>query len=136
MNDKWIKIYESYEYKDSELNTKVWLNNVLEDNKIPYKNEIEDYWAGTPKMPKYLEKLIFYVPLEFKEQVENYIREYTNSENTITDEPELINSEDATEQEIKITNKHQRTAKLILAIIPVVIMLSLIICGIYLGHIF
>ena len=123
MKKEWIKIYESYELKGSKLNTQIWLNEILRDNNIPYKNEIVNYWEGNPRMPKYTEKLFVYIPSEFKKQVENYIEEYASSNNTTDRVTEKFDNSD---DEVEIINEKQRKMKLGLAIVVITMVLTAI----------
>ncbi len=38
--DEWIKVHEEV-INEGEENKKIWLNDILEDEAIPYKNEIK-----------------------------------------------------------------------------------------------
>lgn len=84
MNEDWIRIYEFYDCDSSKLGEKIWLNDVLEDNNIPYSNEVVSYWTGI-KIPQYHEKLCVYIQEEYKKQVLEYINEYDDPDNIVND---------------------------------------------------
>lgn len=43
MEDKWIKIYEC---PVPEQQSKIWLQEILEDNNISFESRVESYWVG------------------------------------------------------------------------------------------
>ncbi len=75
MEEKWIKIYEFDNY---QINTTIWLEEILKADNIPYKNEIEEYWIGI-KIPKYTKRLKVFIPQKYENIVKKYIEEYENS---------------------------------------------------------
>ena len=75
MEENWIKVYEAHDYV--ETSEHIWLEQVLIDNKIPYNNEIEEYWIGL-KVSKYKKRLNIFVPQKYEKTVKKYIEEFQN----------------------------------------------------------
>lgn len=122
----WINVCEY----DKKLEESIeWLFKILNEEKIPYKQELKENWSGY-RMPTYHENVIIYVPTEYKEKVESYLKEYNNPNNIVYEEPEelrdVYNDED---EELKDIKKG-RIAKKMLAWIPIGMVLIVIICGI------
>lgn len=61
---------------------KLWLEEILDDNSIPYKTEIVPYWVGV-QYAKYHEKKCIYVDKIYEQTVLAYIAEYNNPYNVI-----------------------------------------------------
>ena len=61
-----------------------WLEDVLDDNSIPYTIEIERYWTGIKK-PHYNEIRCVYVDRIYAQQVMEFIEEFNNPENAVYD---------------------------------------------------
>ena len=70
MNDNYIKIYEA------EGTERVWFQDVLDDNNIPYRIEIEPYWTGI-QISVYHERQIFFVDPVYESAVLGFIGEYS-----------------------------------------------------------
>ena len=125
--ENWVNICEFNQKESVE-----WLLNLLDEEKIPYKEETKENWSGH-RIPKYHQNIMIYVPKEYKEKVESYLKEYNNPNNVVYEEVEELrntsNDDDEQQDEIDKGNK----AKKILAIIPFAMLLVAIICGIISG---
>lgn len=93
--ETWIKIYEepignSLEEIDVE-NYKIWLNEMLDDEAIPYKNSIKYDSGFVLNFSDGMFILEVYVHEQQKDDVEKIIEEY-NSANSISEE--LIDEEE------------------------------------------
>ena len=128
MNDKYINIYEC---PVPEKQTKMFLEEILEENNIPFETKIESYWLGK-RLPEYKEKLVIYIPVEFKQQVQGYIDEINNLQNIITEgieELDVKEQYDDTEKEAKKVAKKQKMMILIYVGILLVMVASILIVG-------
>jgi len=139
-NEEWVKVYESYERDEDDVNLdlnnynlkeKIWLHDVLDDNNIPYKNEVSEGWRnsliyqneaetiavpnGMVQVPIYTQRLNIYVPKEYEKQVLEYIKEYEEVDNTGEDSSEDNNTE-KDEDSQKGTDSNKRL-KLIFGIV-------------------
>ena len=121
-----IKIYEGPVPKD---NSKILLQELLEENNIPYKGQIEEYWTGI-RIPKYNTKFVIYVEDKFKSQVQKYIKEIYNEDTISVDNIEELQTDDDTEYEAEKFAKKQKTMQKILIGIVTAMVLSVIIVGI------
>ena len=74
LENDWVKIYEVDNYK---INTSIWLEDLLKNDNIPYKNEIQEYWIGT-RIPEYRQRLKVFIPRKYENIVKEYIKEYEN----------------------------------------------------------
>lgn len=127
--ENWINVYEFN--KESE-ETMEWLFTLLDQEKIPHKEETTEKWVGH-KIPKYEQDVIVYVPKEYKERVESYLKEYHNPNNIVYEEAEELRNASNDEEEQLKEIKKGRMAQKALAWIPIGMILIIIICGIILG---
>ena len=126
--ENWIGVYE-YNRKEKDLIE--WLFKLLEEEKIPYKEELKENWFGYKK-PMYQQNIIIYVPEKYKEKVEWFLKEYNNPSNIVyEDVAELKNISNEEEQVKEI--KKGKIAQKMLAWIPIVMVLITIMCGILSG---
>lgn len=102
MEEKWIKVYEVDNYKT---NTSVWLEEILKEDNIPYKTEIEEYWVGI-RIPKYMQRLKIFIPEEYEENIKKYIEECENPNSLDIQNIEELKdvNEDENDKEIKKYN--------------------------------
>lgn len=122
--ENWISVLEFN--KKTEDIWKCFLE-LLNDENIPHKEEIKEKWAGSARQPIYEQDIIVYVPKEYKEKVESYIKEYNDSNNIEYEEvEELKYASDEEEKEYKKRN----IAKKILILTPFVMVAIAVICGI------
>ena len=127
--ENWIKVFEFN--KEAE-ETMEWLFTSLDQEKIPYREETIEKWIGH-KIPKYEQYVVVYVPKEYKEKVESYLKEYNNPNNIVYEEAEELRNASNDEDEQLKEIKKGRMAQKALAWIPIVMILIIIICGIILG---
>ena len=127
--ENWISVYE-YNRKEKDLIE--WLFKLLEEEKIPYKEELKENWFGYKK-PMYQQNIIIYVPAEYKEKVEWFLKEYNDPSNIVyEDVEELKNISNEEEEQLKEIKKGKIAQKM-LAWIPIVMLLIAIMCGILSG---
>jgi hypothetical protein len=74
-----VKVFEE------EGTERVWLQDVLDDNRIPYEIAYGEYWTGT-KLPKYHKKICILVQESYKNIVNSFLDEYNNPESIDHDE--------------------------------------------------
>ena len=130
--ENWINVYE-YNQKSEE--TVEWLFKLLDEEKIPHKEERKENWSGY-RMPIYQENIIVYVPMEYKEKVEAFLKEYHNPNNIVYEEvEELRNLSNDDEEQLKDIKKG-KVAEKMLAWIPIGMLLIAIMCGIISGVIY
>lgn len=129
IEEKLIKIYEGPVPEDD---TKILLQELLEENNIPYRGDIEGYWTGV-RVPKYNEKFVIYVEPKFKLQAEKYIEEINNEDNILTDDIEELQTNENTEVEAKNFAKKQKIMQRVLIGIVVAMVVSIMIAGIFAG---
>ena len=98
MENDWIKIYEVDNYK---INTSIWLEDLLKNDNIPYKNEIEEYWIGV-RIPKYRQRLKVFIPRKYENIVKEYIKEYENPKSSEDENIEELKKVNDTENNIEI----------------------------------
>jgi len=129
--ENWIDIYQIN--KEAE-ETMEWLFKLLDEEKIPHKEETKENWIGH-KMTKYEQNIIIYVPKDYKEKVESYIKEYSNPNNIVyEDAEELKNLSNDDDEQLKEIKKGKMAEKM-LAWIPIGMIIIVIICGIITGFI-
>ena len=75
--ETWITVYQQ-EIVREELDDPLWLNEVLEDNNIPYRNEDRAVLEGSYDSFRATVDRFVLIPPEYKEQVEGFIYEYEN----------------------------------------------------------
>lgn len=127
--ENWIEVYEFN--KEAE-ETMEWLFTLLDQEKIPHREQTIEKWIGH-KIPKYEQYVIVYVSKEYKEKVESYLKEYHNPNNIVYEEAEELRNASNDEDEEQREYNNINIAKKILAIIPFAMILIIIICGIILG---
>jgi len=127
--ENWINIYE---FNKKAEGTMEWLFTLLKQEKIPHREETIEKWIGH-KVPKYEQYVIVYVPVEYKEKIESYLKEYYNPNNIVYEDAEELSNTSNDDKEEKREYKNRNIAKKILAIIPFAMILIIIICGIILG---
>ena len=113
--ENWIEILSFT--KDSEDICKSFLK-LLDDEKIPHKEDIKETWEGSHRVPKYNYNIIVYIPKEYKEKVQFYLNEYNNSNSSVhedVEESKYVSNDDDDEQK---EYKKREIAKKILALIP------------------
>lgn len=125
--EKWIKVYEC---PVPQSNSKILLEELLEENSIPYRGDIEGYWTGV-RVPKYNEKFVIYVDPKFKLQAEKYIKEINNEDNILKDDIKELQTNENTEVEAKNFAKKQKMMIMIYIGIVVAMVLSIMIAGIF-----
>ncbi len=129
--EEWSEVYK---YNKKMDNTVEWLLNLLEEEKIPYRQKVEEVWIGHPtKYRKYEQNIILLVPKEYKVKVESYIRDYSNPNNIIyEDAQELQNAFDYDDEE-RIEKQKRNFIKKIIEWIPIILVLIIIICLMFQG---
>ena len=102
--ENWINVYEFN--KESEESME-WLFTLLDQEKIPHKEETTEKWIGH-KISKYEQDVIVYVPKEYKERVESYLKEYHNPNNIVYEEAEELRnaSNDEDEEQREYNNRN------------------------------
>ena len=131
--ENWIEILSFT--KDTEDVCKSFLK-LLDDEKIPHKEDIKEIWEGSHRLPKYNYNIIVYIPKEYKEKVQSYLNENNNSNSIVyEDVEELKYVSNDTEEEQKEYKKRECVKK-VLALIPfgmvgIVIMVAIISSIIY-----
>lgn len=128
MKNEWIKVYE---YSNTKTSSKIWLEDLLESNNIPFRNEVKSYWEGNVKSPSYKEKILIYIPIDFKSQVEKYIEEYNDENNILSKDIEELKTNDDTEYEARKTTKKQQIIKKVFAGIVIAMIVSIVLAGIF-----
>ena len=127
--ENWIDVYEFN--KEAE-ETMEWLFKLLDEEKIPHKEETKEKWIGH-RIPKYEQYIIVSVPKEYKEKVELYLKEYHNPNNIMYEDAEELGTVSNEEQEQLKEIKKGKNAQKALAWIPIGMLLIVIICGIISG---
>jgi len=125
--DNWIEILE-FNKKSKE--TWDYFLKLLDDEKIPYKEEIKEAWEGSARRPQYEQYVLFYVPEEYKEKVEAYLKEYNNPDNIIYEEIEELENVSSDEEDEKGEDNRRNIAEKILVLTPFIMIFIVIICGI------
>lgn len=126
MEKDWVKIYEVEDYKNT--NEPIWLEQMLIDNKIPYNNEIEEYWKGL-RISKYKKRLKILVPKKYEKTVKNYIEDFQDSKSIIKDNIEELKDSDSDENdtEVKKYNKIRKAGfMLFIGFLLIVIIVGII----------
>ena len=129
IEEKLIKIYEGPVLEDD---SKILLQELLEENNIPYKAQIEERWTGI-RVPKYNEKFVIYVDPKYKLQAEKYIDEINNEDNILKDDIKELQTNENTEVEAKNFAKKQKIMLMIYIGIVVAMVASIMIAGIFAG---
>ena len=80
--DTLVKVFEA------EGNVRIWLHELLDDERIPYRAVVVPGWLGT-KHATYHEQMFFYVDKTYAQMVRDFVDEYKNEANFIpVDNPE------------------------------------------------
>ena len=122
--ENWIEIFE---YNQKEKDKIKWFLELLEEEKIPYKEEKKENWHGH-RMPIYQQNVIVYVPLEYKEKVEGFLKQYDNPNNIVYEDAEELRIISSEEEEQLKEIKKGRIAQKMLAWIPIEMVIIVIIC--------
>lgn len=129
IEEKLIKIYEGPVPED---NSKILLQELLEENNIPYKAQIEERWTGI-RVPKYNMHFAIYVENKYKSQAEKYIKQIYNKDNILSDGIKELQTNENTEVEAKNFAKKQKIMLMIYIGIVVAMVASIMIAGIFAG---
>lgn len=122
--ENWIEIFE---YNQKEKDKIKWFLELLEEEKIPYKEEIQEKWQGH-RIPIYQQNIIVYVPMEYKEKVEEFLKQYDNPNNIVYEDAEELRNISSEEEEQLKEIKNGRIAQKMLAWIPIGMVIIVIIC--------
>lgn len=122
--ENWIEIFE---YNQKEKDKIKWFLELLEEEKIPYKEEIQEKWQGR-RIPIYQQNIIVYVPMEYKEKVEEFLKQYDNPNNIVYEDAEELRNISSEEEEQLKEIKKGRMARKMLAWIPIGMVIIVIIC--------
>lgn len=125
--ENWIKVLE---YPLKEKDTAEWLFKLLEEEKIPYKEELKEEWIGIGKYAKYNSYVLVYAPKDYKEKVESYLKEYSNSNNIVYEDIEELKNISNYDEEVEVEQIKRDNAKKMLEWIPLGFILIIIICWI------
>ena len=120
----WIEIFE-YNQKEKD-KIKCFLE-LLEEEKIPYKEEIQEKWQGR-RIPIYQQNVIIYIPIEYKEKVDGFLKQYDNPSNIVYEDVEELRNISSEEEEQLKEIKKGRMAQKMLAWIPIGMVIIVIIC--------
>jgi len=132
MEEKWIKVYELDNY---QINTTIWLEELLKADNIPYKNEIEEYWIGT-KIPKYTKRLKVFIPQKYENIVKKYIEEYENSKLEESKNIEELKNIDDNENDIEVERYNKIRKNFFRGYMFFLILIfAIIICTIIVNHV-
>ena len=123
--ENWIDVFE---YHIDEKDKMEWLFKLLEEEKIPYREEFKENWFGYRK-PTYQQNVIIYVPKEYKERVEKFLEEYNNPNNIVSEDAEELRNISNYEEEEQLKEiKKGKIAQKLLAWIPIGMILIVIVC--------
>ena len=120
----WIEVLE---YNQKEKERIKWFLELLEEEKIPYKEEIQEKWQGR-RIPIYQQNVIIYIPIEYKEKVDGFLKQYDNPSNIVYEDVEELRNISSEEEEQLKEIKKGRIAKKMLAWIPIGMVIIVIIC--------
>lgn len=122
--ENWINVYEYNKKAEESIE---WLFKILDEEKIPHKEERKENWFGH-RMPTYQQNVVIYVPKEYKEKVETYLKEYDNPNNIVYEDAEELRNVSNDEEEQSKEIKKGKMAQKILAWIPIGMLLIVIVC--------
>lgn len=122
--ENWIEVLE---YNQKEKERIKWFLELLEEEKIPYKEEIQEKWQGR-RIPIYQQNVIIYIPIEYKEKVDGFLKQYDNPSNIVYEDVEELRNISSEEEEQLKEIKKGRIAKKMLAWIPIGMVIIVIIC--------
>ena len=120
----WIEVLE---YNQKEKERIKWFLELLEEEKIPYKEEIQEKWQGR-RIPIYQQNVIIYIPIEYKEKVDGFLKQYDNPSNIVYEDVEELRNISSEEEEQLKEIKKGRMAQKMLAWIPIGMVIIVIIC--------
>lgn len=125
--ENWIEVLEFTQKTEN-----IWQDflKMLDDEKIPHKEELRESWEGSARQPRYRQNIIVYVQKENKEKVESYLKEYTNSNNIVSEDTDELKNIGNDEEEEKSEYKKRNIAQKILILTPFIMVGIVIICGI------
>lgn len=124
--EDWIKVFE---YSRKEKDTVKWLFDLLENERIPYKEELKNKEWIQGRFVRYSSQVFVYVPKDCKEKVEMYLNEYNNSDNIIYEDIDELKNASNNDEEVKMEQIKREKAKKILPWIPVwFVLLIIILC--------
>lgn len=121
--ENWIGVCE---YHREEKDLIEWLVKLLEEEKIPYKEEFKENWFGYRK-PMYQDSIIIYVPNEYKEKVESFLKEYNNPSNIVYEDVEELRNVSNDEEELLKERKKWKMIEKMFCWIPLGMVLIAII---------
>lgn len=121
--ENWVGVCE---YNREEKDSIEWLIKLLEEEKIPYKEEFKENWFGYRK-PMYQENIILYVPMEYKEKVESFLKEYNNPSNIVYEDAEELRNVSNDEEELLKERKKWNMIEKMFCWIPLWMVLIVII---------
>ena len=126
--ENWVKVFE---YSLKEKDTVEWLFKLLEEEKIPYKEELKEEWIGIGKYAKYNSCVLMHVPKDYKGKVDAYLKEYNNPSNIIYEDIEELKNTSNYDEEVEIERIKREKAKKILQWMPLwFVLIIIIICWI------
>ena len=125
--EEWINVFE---FNKKWENSAIWLLELLDEEKIPHKEETKECWSGSKKYAKYEQNVVVYVPKEFKEKVESYIKEYNNPNNIIYEEVEELRDISNDEEEFKLTKISKKIIMGIFFGVMIIVAIGIIISSI------
>lgn len=125
MEENWIEVYEIEDYQKKK--EAIWLEQMLIDCNIPYKDEIEEYWIGV-KLSKYKKRLKIFVQKKDEETVKKYIEEFEDSKSIIKENVEELKETD--DEKIDVETKRYNKIRKIGIILWLVFLFIVIIFGI------
>ena len=121
--ENWVGVCE---YNREEKDLIEWLVKLLEEEKIPYKEEFKENWFGYRK-PMYQDSIIIYVPNEYKEKVESFLKEYNNPSNIVYEDVEELRNVSNDEEELLKERKKWKMIEKMFCWIPLGMVLIAII---------
>lgn len=128
--ENWVNVLE---FNKKTENMMQWFFKLLDEEKIPHNEEIKEYWIGN-KQTKYEQNVLVYVPKEYKEMVESYLKEYNNLHNIVYEEAEELRNisidEDNESEEFQLTNISQKVLKYIFVGMILIVTIGIIISSI------
>lgn len=100
--ENWIKVCE-YNTKNKKMNE--WLLKLLEEENIFYEERYRGESIQKGKYSQYKAMVDLYIPKEYKEKVESYIKEYENPSNIVYEDAEELRniSVEEDDEEYKLT---------------------------------
>ena len=126
--ENWTKVFE---YSLKEKDTVEWLFKLLEEEKIPYEEELKEEWVKSGRYARYNSYVLVYVPKDYKGKVDAYLKEYNNPSNIIYEDIEELKNTSNYDEEAEIERIKREKAKKILQWMPLwFVLIIIIICWI------